>query len=541
MHTLSTLRLILVVSLVFNTAFAPLAKADGENVTPDQSNVTSSRFHEVLRMLRIGSMDSIQDPGTTSEDREAAQKTLRKGLAEKLAYSAAQHVVDAGQTIIMVGISAGVQAVALELKKEHLEGKPIDPKHLEELSIAAVKRLLADGGLYSAMASSGIFGALGQKPLKILQAVLENEGSKKIFANLLESGISSFLANAGWEAGSELWTQATHLIRDDKDYERAKNLAGVFAGAARGNENDKRILGILTNNIAQILLFNDDLRMMWLYNSWRLHVATGKFVVQVSSMVAAGAIGTALFPGAGTLAGMMFGAVGGAIPNLVPDEWKEDITEGFRTARSTSGKGRLNEDRAQIQAWLEEGQTATADDFQGILKMQATMRSKVMNTYFEADYKRRTVTQALELEVATAKQTLTLLKSGSKQIAAIYLSKPQDLEQSLKETIASDTAKMAQNKADIKKIELEMREFYSSEIADLAQLMNTASHLESDSIAKALKVELGNLGLVLKLLNDVVAEGVNLKDRDLSYWIQSSNFRGYREEFLVRVLRLAKL
>lgn len=541
MHTIPTLRLMLVVSLVFNTAFAPIAKADDENVIPDQSEVTPSRFHEVLRMLRIGSMDSIQDPGTTSEDREAAQKNLREGLAKKLAYGAAQHVIDAGQTIIMVGISAGVQAVALELKKEHLEGKPIDPKHLEQLSIAAVERLLADGGLYSAMASSGIFGALGQKPLKILRAVLENEGSKKIFANLLESGIASFLANAGWEAGSELWIQATHLIRDDKDYERSKNLGGVFAGAAHGNENDKRILGLLINNIGQILLFNDDLRMMWLYNSWRLHVATGKFVVQVSSMVAAGAIGTALFPGAGTLAGMMFGAVGGAIPNLVPDEWKEDITDGFRTVRSSAGKGRLNEDRAQMQAWLKEGQTASSDDFQAILKMQASMRSKVMNTFFEADYRRRTATQALELEVATAGQTLTLLKSGSKQIAAIYLSKPEELERSLKETIASDTAKIAQNKADIKKIELEMREFYSSEIADLAQLMNTASLTESDNIAKAVNAELKNLTLILKLLGEVVAEGVNLKDRDLSYWIQSSNYRGYKEEYLVRVLKLTKL
>lgn len=537
MQTKSILRSILVLSLIFSTAFAPIANATSEATYYDPAEVTSARFHEALHILRMGSLDWMRGTGATSEERETARKNLQKGLAKKLADGAIHQVEEAGQTIVLVGVLTGVQVVSQEVQKAHLEGKSIDPKFLEQLILKAVEHLLTDGGLYTAMVSSQLLGTLGDKPLLVLKNIIENEGSRKIFAGLLQSGISSFIASVGWEAGAELWTQATHLIPNDKDFERSKNFPGLLAGAARGNSDDKRVLGLLLNNMGQILLFNDDLRAAWIYNTWRLHVATGNFVVHVGAMVTAGAIGTALFPGAGTLAGIMFGAVGGIVTNAVPDDFKEGISDGLRMVRSSADEGRLREDRQQIEAWLEQQLTASDEDFQGILKMQASMRSHVMTAFSEADFKRRSTIQALQHEAATASQTLLQLKRDSRPIAVLYSSSPQGLEQSLQQTIKSDTAKIEQKKADIQQIEIKMRDFYASEISDMAQLMKTASQAGSDNIAQAIKIEIGRLSLVLNSLGYVVREGVKLKDRDLSYWIQASNLNGFNEDRLITALK----
>jgi hypothetical protein len=82
-----------------------------------------------------------------------------------------------------------------------------------------------------------------------------------------------------------------------------------------------------------ILVWDNDLRNMWLYNAFRKHIATGEFATLVTTMVTAGVVGTLLFPGAGTLAGMMFGVAGGTISLFIPQDQKDALTEILQALR----------------------------------------------------------------------------------------------------------------------------------------------------------------------------------------------------------------
>jgi hypothetical protein len=538
----SVFRFSLVLLLSISTVLTPVARAAGEPREIVPADVTPSRLHQGLKALRVGSRDWVRRVQTQQDaNRGDVQKSLEKSIVKKLAQHAFHGVEEAGRTVVLIMILTGVELVAQEIHRSKLEGKPIDTKRLEKLSLDAAEHLLSGGQLISSMTAAGLTGALAKKPIQILTSILENATSRKILVGLVQSGITSFITFTGWEAGSELWSQATLLIPDDKDFDRAKNFVGVLAGATRGDANDRRILSLLLDKMGQILLYDDDLRSAWLYNTWRLHVATGQFVVLVSSMVTASAVGTALFPGAGTIAGMMFGVVGGLISSVVPESVKEDISDGFRGMRSSSNSAQLAADRAQVAAWIEEGQTATSEDFRGILKMQANARSNVMTAYSEADYKRRVSIQNLEHEMEMARETLEQLDLGSREIASLY-SKEDNVDKKLRLVIASDSEKVEKIKGEIKRIEQAMWHFYVQETKGLVDLMNTAARLgqKTAAIVDELKPEINRLGVIAKSFTIMVSEGVDLTNPEILSLIQVSNFRGFKEDRLIKALSSAK-
>ncbi len=463
-----------------------------------------------------------------------AQKSLQERVAKKIAQGTLDTTADVGRTMILIMVLTGAELVRQEYQKSHLKGKPVDSQHLEKLSFAAAKHLLTDGQFYMSVLGSGTMSVLGKKPLSILQALLANATSRRMLVSLVQSGIASFVTFTGWEAGAELWNQATLLIPDQIDFERSKNLLGVLAGAANGNAEDRRILGILLDNMGQILLDDDEMRAAWLYNTWRLHIATGQFVVLVGSMVSAGTVGTALFPGAGTLAGMMFGAVGGLVSMVVPEEIKEDMTDSLRFVRQSADRAQLRADRAQVKSWLEDGVSGNdIAGFRGFLDMQSTIRSNVMTVFSEADYKRRVAIQSLDHEIATARETLRRLKANPRDVAALY-SESKDLGKTLRELVASHSGKIEKIKREIERIEAGMRDFYALETVAMMRLMRVASHSKSDValIEYALNIEIDRLSDITRALSNVVAKGVDFQNPGLLSWIQVSHFRGFKEDRL---------
>jgi hypothetical protein len=541
-HAFQTVfRFSLVLLLSFSTVLTPVARAAGEAREIVPADVTPARYHEALKSLRVGSSDWVHRVQTLQDSsRDEFQKSFERTVAKKMARGALHGVEEAGRTVVLIMILTGVELVAQEVHRSNLEGKPIDTKRLEKMSLDAAEHLLTGGQLISSMATAGLTSALAKKPIQILTSILQNATSRKILVGLVQSGITSFITFTGWEAGSELWSQATLLIPDDKDFDRAKNLIRVLAGAAHGNSDDRRVLSLLIDKMGQILLYDDDLRTAWLYNTWRLHVATGQFVVLVSSMVTTAALGTALFPGAGTVAGMMFGVVGGLISSAVPESVKETISDGFRGVRSSSNQAQLAADRAQIAAWIEEGRTATPEDFRGILKMQAKGRFHVMTAYSEADYKRRVSIQAMEHEMETARESLEQLDVGSRDVASLY-SNDENLDKKLRQVIASDSKKIEKFKNEIQRIEQAMWHFYVQETQGLVALMNTASRVgpKASMMVEMLKPEINRLSVIAQSFTIMVTEGVDLKNSDVLSLIQVSNFRGFKEDRLLKALKTA--
>jgi hypothetical protein len=79
---------------------------------------------------------------------------------------------------------------------------------------------------------------------------------------------------------------------------------------------------------------------------------TGGFQTMLASMIASGAIGTALFPGGGTFVGMLFGIAGAGASMALPQPWKDDITYTLGSARQTLILWKLSINGARIGSEL---------------------------------------------------------------------------------------------------------------------------------------------------------------------------------------------
>jgi hypothetical protein len=537
----SVLRFILVLLLSFSAVLTPVARAAEEPGYISPSDVTSARFHRALKVLRLTSRDLARRLQAQGSDREEVKKSLQKNIAQKFARGTLESTAETGRTIILIMVLAGAELVRQEIHRSQLEGTSVDSKRLESLSLKAAEQLLTEGSLYSSIAGASVIGSLAHKPLKILQSILTNAISRKALVAILQSGIHSYITFTGWEAGSELWTEAGLLISDDADYNRSKKLPALLLGASRGDANDRRILSMLIDNVGQILLFDDELRTLWLYNTWRLHVATGHFAVLVSSMVAASTVGTAIFPGAGTVAGMMFGVVGGLASMTVPEPIQANITDGFIKMRRSANGAQASTDRAQIMAWLEQGQTATPDDFREILKMQANYRSNVMTAYMEADYSRRVAIQNLQHELEMARETLAQIGLGSREIASLY-SNNENIEKKVRDLISSIPDKIEQRKNELQKLEQSMWNFYIQEAKGLVQMQTTASSTgrQNDAIVALLRTEILRVATIAKAFTIMVSEGVDISNSsDVASMVQVANFSGFREDRILKALQNA--
>lgn len=251
------------------------------------------------------------------------------------------YVAHQGQALLLIMILTGVDLVKQHYQKANILGKPIDTRQLLRHSMEAAEHILNSGEIWSSLTGASVTTAVMHKPVEILNHIVANNVSRDIFKNLLQSGISTFILFIGWEMGGELYREASEMIEDPEDYKLSKNLMNLLVNSLRyGLDHDNpdyekkwSVLKKVFGNMLTILVYDHDLRNMWLYNTWRNRIATGEFVTLVTSMVAAGVIGTAIFPGAGTLAGMMFGVIGGILTIFIPQSYKDSITSAIQNMR----------------------------------------------------------------------------------------------------------------------------------------------------------------------------------------------------------------
>lgn len=237
-----------------------------------------------------------------------------------------------GQTLLLIFILSGVEIVRQNMNLAKMKGSEINPSELRTQISEAAEHIVTSGEILGSLTGAATANILFSKPLTILKTIIQNSASKTIFKNFLASGIHSFITFIGWELGAELFVESVNMIDDEKEYERAQHFLPVIFHTTY-NQQDRELFEKIMSNMFQILYYDHNLRNAWLYNTWRNHIATGDFAVIIASMVSASAIGTTLFPGAGTIAGMMFGLSGGFLSLFVPQETKDDLTGLMQSAR----------------------------------------------------------------------------------------------------------------------------------------------------------------------------------------------------------------
>lgn len=307
-----------------------------------------------------------------------------------------------GQALLLIMLLTGVDLVKQSLQLAQIRKQSIDHTALLEYSTEAAEHILKSGHVWSSMFGAGVTTTVMSKPLAIFQSIIQNSNSYPIFKNLLSNGIATLVLFVGWELGGQLFTEAREMLEDEDDYKRAEDLMPVLINSIKygtgatssQNKSDWKILQKVYNNVIEILISNHDLRNLWLYNTFRLRIASGEFTTLVASMVSATAAGTAIFPGAGTIGGMIFGLTGGVLSLYIPEEQKNNITDHMRNLRIVFWKAGRDGYENPVMAYHEtvfrilSEKMSTGEALPPLLKFSNNPKSmnEIMTATFEKAY-----------------------------------------------------------------------------------------------------------------------------------------------------------
>lgn len=308
----------------------------------------------------------------TSQERQTLIEHMNKAVFEKFGsgtnYQNRRRVVndrvthstqvlgEASRTIFLILVLSAFEITKQEIEKTKLTGQKPNLNEIMEISGDAVSLILDSGEIWA-----GISGALASTvalstPLSILDEIIESNISKKALATLMKIGVSTLVTFLGWELGSQLWREARQLLESNDDYQRADRIWSLgfkyILSTLSNNSNnpDKLLVQKMLRNIFKIVFTNDEFRNQWLYNTWRHKIATGDFVTLVSAMVGASWSGSQIYPGAGTITGLMFGLVGGVIYLSVPLKYKSKIDSGIFSIRRFKAQRDLQGHYSRIQS-----------------------------------------------------------------------------------------------------------------------------------------------------------------------------------------------
>lgn len=251
-----------------------------------------------------------------------------------------------GQALVMMWILGATEILKKEVELARVQGRPLDKAETFKKSGEVAEVILNSGSIWSGFLGAGVSSAALSQPLNILKRLSEQTATRKILKSLIQSGAMTFGTFVGWETASELFSEAADMLESDADRERSKQLFTLLTNSivhvadrsSITSANDTRILKLIVRNMFKIVLFDSELRSSWLYNTWRNRIATGQFVTMVAAMASSSAIGTLIFPGAGTLTGLMFGVAGGMIALAVPERIQDRVTDFIQDARSAFWK-----------------------------------------------------------------------------------------------------------------------------------------------------------------------------------------------------------
>lgn len=298
-------------------------------------------------------MQTMQKYVATPLTLKAITPQLRDEALRQMNESKTEVVAHVGQTMIMIYALSGIDAMLKELGDKDLSVlQKLNPATTLGLANRATARILNSGDYWlGSLGSAASLGAV-KTATQAIQAVIRNPSLKAALAKPLGPVLSNTIGLVGWQFGTQLWNQSVSLLENVQDIERAKSLKKTGSGVLdlletlgspkvlakldREHQENARVAGLVLQNMLAIVIQNPHLRDCWFYNTWRLHIATGSFATLLGSTLAGSFAGTLLFPGGGTLVGMIFGIMGGAAAMLIPDEVKNQITYCIEACRRDS-------------------------------------------------------------------------------------------------------------------------------------------------------------------------------------------------------------
>jgi hypothetical protein len=324
------------------------------------------------------------------------QKNFKKLSIEKpLEVSA--HV---SQTILFLITMASVDLTYKKIMISTKE-KPIDMSGILNDSTQAAIQIINGGNTWNSMLGAWISTNLIKYPFFILSELLVEQGARASFIDSLKKTTLTTAAFMGWDAGAQLWKEATYLLDNQDEFNRAGSLWGTGSGAlsallssSPNNIQDRKDLSLakkMLSNIFLVAFFNQELRSEWLNNTWRTHIMTGNFVTYLTSIISAGTIGAKIYPGGGAVAGFMFGLAGATFALVLPANIKDELTIAMQIIRNrfTLAGLFINSEVIKNQVvkskninWLDERKHFRP--FLEMLEQRHSYRSDYITVLFEA-------------------------------------------------------------------------------------------------------------------------------------------------------------
>lgn len=327
-------------------------------------------------------------------DAHMAQVMTRANNSDVIRISA-----EVGRTYILIWVLAIAEIVKRELVQSGFDLHKVSYQQIIDSAGLAADHILDSGEIVTSLCSASATHFLLKKPLQIFNQIIANSQSRAIFKSLLQHMAGTLITFVGWDFGGQLWQEAKRLISESElstvEFGLLKNEDAFWSYIFKFNQDSLRVLSVISEKLFKVLI-TDELRAQMLYNTIRNRLLKGEFATMVTTMVSVSVIGTTLFPGAGTIAGMMFGIVGGGLTILIPQQIKDGITNSIKTSWVNElEKARLGENFELLKlpynkngeySIIRKGKISTVYNLKSILEKRRTYRELVADVYIERLY-----------------------------------------------------------------------------------------------------------------------------------------------------------
>jgi hypothetical protein len=316
----------------------------------------TARFLNKIEQLMQGNGAKLQQ--LMKFDRAQMQKKIKDG-----ALAAARGSVNSlghnTQTLILLWLLSGMEAIRQQEKFRPItaDEKIRDPKNTLEhlanwwdLGLRSGSHMINSLDLAASMVGGGVVAGAFAPALGVLNQLVEGNATRPFIAKLFTGGTASFITFVGWEAGHRVIEEGIWLL-DEKDIPIAKELKFAELMIGNGTPEERAVFVKLLGKVWEILSWaQPEVSEAWLYNTWRLNIATGDFVAMVTSMTVAGVAAGTILPGPGWLTGGIGGMVGGIIAVFfIPKGWKRRGTDAIRRMRINTGYSRMHVNEQELK------------------------------------------------------------------------------------------------------------------------------------------------------------------------------------------------
>ncbi len=266
----------------------------------------------------------------------AVERSNRSASTQTIAVShGRESMKSAASTVALIMSLAVSEGIRQKLHVSQLSQQDLKRPEVIELSKKIATEVVNSPSLAAALlahegaSKSGKF--LGAKAYS---ALVSTSASRSILTKTVSSGALTILTLGSFTVANQAVRMARERMKDE-DYERSGHLWNMVSGSVGSvvhptvaNKNDARILGNLVGNVYDVTVKDSALQKRWLYDSWRMNIATGDSAFLLGMAGAGAAAGTTFLPGPGTATGLIGGVAGGmAAEWLVPEKYKDNLTD----------------------------------------------------------------------------------------------------------------------------------------------------------------------------------------------------------------------